>query len=251
MNSYNATNSEPVSKISKDIFENLKSNFFIRKILECLHKKKSLEIVKYNKNIKRRINLNINNYKEYAEKYSSIEIEIKLGKTGFRRFININKEDKLYFHIYFNNNKEEEIKREYVEENENIETIGIIIDYQVKSFRYLFYFCDRIESICFKQFFRNNINDMSHMFHNCISLKELDISNFNSDNVINLGEMFRECFRLEKINLSKLNTINVTDFERMFYSCDSLKELDLFYFNTSKVTDMESMFNKCVSLEKI
>ena len=37
-------------------------------------KKKSLDIVKYNKNI---ININIKDYKEYSEIYSSIEIEIK------------------------------------------------------------------------------------------------------------------------------------------------------------------------------
>ena len=41
-----------------------------------MQKKKSLEIIKYNNNIKKRINININNYKEYCEKYSSIEIEI-------------------------------------------------------------------------------------------------------------------------------------------------------------------------------
>ena len=41
-------------------------------------KKKSLDIIKYNKIIKDRININIKDYKEYSEIYSSIEIEIKL-----------------------------------------------------------------------------------------------------------------------------------------------------------------------------
>ena len=41
-------------------------------------KKKSLEIIKYNKNIKNRINISIKDYKEYIEIYSPIEIEKKL-----------------------------------------------------------------------------------------------------------------------------------------------------------------------------
>ena len=40
-------------------------------------KKKSLDIIKYNNNIKERINISIKDYKEYSEIYSSIGIEIK------------------------------------------------------------------------------------------------------------------------------------------------------------------------------
>ena len=70
-------------------------------------KKKSLEIIKYNKELKNRININVKDYKEYSEMYSSIEIEIKPAKNKYGTFININKEDEIYYHIYFNNNKEE------------------------------------------------------------------------------------------------------------------------------------------------
>ena len=63
--------------------------------------------VKNNKNIKKRINICINDYKEYSEKYSSIEVEIKPVNNKSGRFINIKEEDKKYYHIYFNNNKEE------------------------------------------------------------------------------------------------------------------------------------------------
>ena len=59
---------------SNSILQNIKSNYFLEKIYNNILKKKSLEIVKYNKNIKNRINVNINDYKEYSEKYSSIEI---------------------------------------------------------------------------------------------------------------------------------------------------------------------------------
>ena len=86
---------------------NIKSNYFLKKLFDNLEKKRILEIVKNNKNIKKRINLNINDYKEYSEKYSSIEIEIKPVNNKYGEFINIKEEeDKKYYHIYFNNNKE-------------------------------------------------------------------------------------------------------------------------------------------------
>ena len=61
--------------------------------------------------------------------YTSIEIEIKPGNNKNGKFININKE------------------------NENIEIIKIIINYQIKSFTRLFEYCNCIEYICFKKFY--------------------------------------------------------------------------------------------------
>ena len=49
---------------SKDIFKNLKSDFFLQKLFYNLLKKKSLDIIKYNKKIKERINISIQDYKE-------------------------------------------------------------------------------------------------------------------------------------------------------------------------------------------
>ena len=234
---------------SKDIFKSLKSDYFLQKLFNNLLKNKSLDIVKYNKTIKERINISIKDYKEYSEIYSSIEIEIKPVKNKYGKFINMN-EDEIYYHIYFNGNKEE-IKRNYLKEKEQIKTIKIIIDYQIKSFKQLFCFCKYIESLKFKKFYRNNINDMSYMFYKCSSLKELNLSNFNTNNVINMGKMFYECSSLKELNLSNFNTNNVTDMGYMFYGCSSLKELNLPNFNTNNVTNMESMFFGCSSLKEL
>ena len=133
---------------SKDIFKNLKSDFFIQKVFYNLLKKKSLDIIKYNNNIKKRINISIKDYKEYSEIYSSIEIEIKPVNNKYGEFINMN-ENKIYYHIYFNDNKEE-IKRNYFNKNDNVSKFKIIIDYQVKSFKELFCYCEYIEYICLK-----------------------------------------------------------------------------------------------------
>ena len=221
MNSYNKSNNkkEELKQIkSKDKFENLKSNYFLQKIFDNLKRKKSLEIIKYNKNIKKRINLKINDYKEYSEIYSSIEIEIILKKKKYGKFININEENKSYYHIYFNNNKEE-INRNYIDEDDNIKNINIIIDYQIKSFKKLFNNCNCIESIYFKKFYRNNITNMSYMFYECSSLKEINLSNFNTNNVTDMSYMFSECSSLKEINLSNFNTKNVTNMKNMFSGC--------------------------------
>ena len=141
MNSTNELSKEKIEsnkKESKDIFKNLKNDYFLQKLYYHLLKKKSLYIIKYNKNIKDRINISIKDYKEYSEIYSSIEIEIKPVKNKYGKFINVNEGDEKYFHIYFNDNNKKEIKRNYLNENENIKKIKIIIDYQIKSFIGLF-----------------------------------------------------------------------------------------------------------------
>ena len=162
MNSSSQGKTESNNIESKDIFKNLKNDYFLQKLFHNLLKKKSLDIIKYNKNIKDRINISIKDYKEYSEIYSSIEIEIKPVSNKYGKFINMNENEK-YYHIYFNANKEE-IKRNYLYENEDVEKLKIIIDYQVKSFKELFYYCEYIEYIYFKKFYRNNINNMGYMF---------------------------------------------------------------------------------------
>ena len=56
----------------------------------------------------------------------------------------------------------------------------MIIDYQIESFKNLFYICKCVEYINFKKFERININNMYSMFSGCSSLKELNLSNFKT-----------------------------------------------------------------------
>ena len=69
-------NSNLISNRKKDIFGNLKSKYILQIIFDNMQTKKSLEIIKYNKIIQQRLNINITNYKEYCEKFTTIEIEI-------------------------------------------------------------------------------------------------------------------------------------------------------------------------------
>ena len=127
------------------------------------------------------MNKDINTYKEYLEKYSSIEIEIIPAKNHYGKFIS----NKIYAHIFFDDDKEIK-KRNYLEQNEEVKKIKVIIDYKYNSFENLFSDCNSIESICFKKFRRNTIKNMSGMFSECSSLKELHLSNFNTNNVTDI-----------------------------------------------------------------
>ena len=178
---------------SNNKLKKLRSDYFIQIFFGYISGRKSLEILKYNKSIQKRINIDINSYKEFCEKYSSIELEVIPMKNEYGKFIDIKEEDKNYYHIYFNDNKKEEIKKTSINKKDNVSKINIIIDYQVNSFSRLFEFCRCIKSIKFKKFYRNNVTDMSGMFRRCSSLKELNLSNFNTSNVTNMRFMFRKC----------------------------------------------------------
>ena len=178
---------------SKIDFKNLKSDYILKKVFELMKKNKILKIMKYNINLQKRLNLSINNYKKYAQFYSSIEIELNLNEYDRKnRFINISGKEKKYYHIYFDNSNEE-IKRNYLEEKEKINKIKIIIEYKVKSLKELFAECEYISLINFKKFYRININNMKYMFYGCSSLKELNLSNFNTKNVSDMSYMFYGC----------------------------------------------------------
>ena len=257
-----------IEKNLKDILNNVKNDYILLEISSYLERKKFLKIFKYNKKIQKRLQLSLNNYKEYIEIFSPIEIELKITKPKpneldkflqiiqenenpkLFKFINIIEDQKKYHHIYFNNNKTE-TERNNLNENDKISKIKIIIDYQVKSFQNLFKDCECIETITFKKFYRNNIINLSSMFEGCSSLKVLNLSKFNTTNVRSMKNLFLGCYQLEELNLSKFNTDNVSDMQSMFNSCSSLKELNLSNFNTDNVVDMSYMFNKCSSLVKI
>ena len=197
-------NKESESAKPNPILENIKSRYILSKIYNNMTIKKKLEIVKYNKKIQNRLNLDVKDYKEYSETFTPIEIEIIPTKDKYGKFININKNDELFYHIYFNDNKEE-IKNKYeINKKDKVTKIKIIIDYQVKSFKELLYKCRCIESINFKEFYRNNITDMSFMFYKCSSLKELNLNSFNTNNVINMECMFDGCSSLKELNLNNL-----------------------------------------------
>ena len=196
-----------------------------------------------------RLNFNINDYKIYSELFSSIEIEIIPVNNRYGKFINLDYNREKY-HIYFNNEKKE-TKKYQINWNEKVSKINILIDHEVKSLEELFYGCENIESVNFKAFFRNNINNMSRMFYNCTSLKEINLINCNTTNVTDMSNMFYNCSSLKELNLSNFNTSNVTNMRSMFANCSFLETINISNFDTSKVTNMRTMFAFCSSLKEL
>ena len=122
MNSNNTTKKENEifnqAKL-KNKLELLKSKYILQNILDNLPKNKSLKILKVNKIMQQRLGIDINTYKEYSE----IAIEIIPIQNKYGNFININnKEDKKYYHIYFDE-KTEEIHRTYLSEGDKVSKI--------------------------------------------------------------------------------------------------------------------------------
>ena len=236
---------------SKCQIQRIRSKYILKIIFNNLHKDNFFEIMRYNKSMQRIFNININNYKEYSQIYSPIEIEIIPAENKYDKIINIDKRaDKKYYHIYFNNNKKE-TKKYYIEKKDEVKKIKILIDYQVKSFYKLFENCYCIKSIFFKKFHRNNISDMGSMFSWCSSLEKLNLSKAKTDNVNYMDYMFSWCESLKELNLSSFNTNNVKDMNNMFKGCSSLKELNLSNFGTNNVKNMNSMFKGCSSLKEL
>ena len=216
----------------KYIFRKSKNQSIIDHVKNLSEKNKSFNMIQNKKKIS--INDDV--------KYGEIEIELKIAKGEIGPFINMNGEDS-YYHIYFNNN-EEEIKRDYLTYDDNVSKIKIVIDYQVISFKKLFYNCECIESIYFKKFTRNNITNLRYMFYGCSNLKKIEFNNFNTGNATDMGFMFSDCSSLEKLDLSNFDTSKVTDMSYMFSNCSLLEELNLYYFNTKSLKDMSGMFHK-------
>ena len=135
MGNKNSSANKKVEFLESD-FDSVKSKYILKQILDDLSQKKILEMVKYNKKIQERLDIKIDNYKEFCKLYSSIEFELIINNDNLfdYKFINI-KGDESYYHFYFNNNKKEEKRKTITDKDKKI---LIKINHQVKSFSELF-----------------------------------------------------------------------------------------------------------------
>ena len=251
MNSFINNNNEKENimqiESKKVCLADIKSTYILKKVFDKVRNYTKFEIIRYNKNLQKKLNIDISQYK----KFSTIEIEVIPAENKFGNFINFNnKEQKNFYHIYFNDSVKE-INKNNISENDKIDKIKIIINFQVDSFYKLFSYCDCIESITFKNFYRKNINNMSFMFYKCTSLKEINFMNYITLNVENMSCMFFECFLLNQLNLSNFDTEKVTDMSYMFHQCTSLRIINAPNLNTENVTNMSEMFFGCSNLREI
>ena len=230
----------------------IRSHYILEQIIkENIEEKKYLHIFQYNKNLQKRLNISVKDFKNYYTKRIIIELKPKKELNDIMKyFIRFKPKERKYFHIYFDNNKSEEA-RNYITHEDKINKIKIVIDSQIKSFNNLFRNCDCLEEINIIRCERKNINNMHSMFEGCSSLIKLDLSNLKTDNVKIMRTMFEKCASLKELNLSNFNTKNVYSMYGMFRKCSSLTNLIINNFDTSNVTNMGSMFTECSSLKSL
>ena len=110
----------------------MEKSVFVNIIKNYLKESKYLSLIKYNKSFQQILNISLENYKTYL----SIEIELTLKeklKKGKNNFICNNsnniflRKPTSYYHIYFDDNKEE-IKKNYIKSSDKVNKIKIIID---------------------------------------------------------------------------------------------------------------------------
>ena len=232
------------SKAKCDIHK-LSSKYILKQIFELLYETKYFNIIRYNKNFRKILNINIQDYKELSQIKSPIEIEIIPAENKWGKVFNyLDEKYKSYYHIYLNNNNEEE-EDNYLAEEKEVSKIKLVIEPNIVSFNKLFEDCKCIEYIYFKKFTRINIEDMRCMFWQCSSLKEINLTKFITDNVTNMSWMFYRCALLKKINISHCNINKVEGMVGMFWGCSSLEEVNLPLFKDDNQINMKCMFTEC------
>ena len=98
-------------------FQNIKNDYVLRHIFNHLSKNKLFQIIKYNKYIQKRLEININDYKDF-KKIIILITPINIEDENY--FINISDEQKDYYHIYFNNDTKES-KNDYFTEDDDVQ----------------------------------------------------------------------------------------------------------------------------------
>ena len=85
------------------------------------------------------------------------------------------RENKNYYHIYFGNDLNTQIKRNYITYQDKIKKIIIKIDMELKSLRGLFHDCTAIKEFKFTKLNRDDFTDIQDLFYGCINLEKIDI----------------------------------------------------------------------------
>ena len=101
----------------------VKSSYILKRILDNLERNKFFNLIRYNKKLQKRLEKNIDDYKN---EYLKVELEIIPIGNNFNIFINQSGKES-YYHFYINDNKEE-LKRNYLLRNDKATKVKVILD---------------------------------------------------------------------------------------------------------------------------
>jgi len=151
-----------MSETDNSLFGKVKNNYLLGILFDFLNLKKKLNIIRYNKNLQKRLGKDIN---DYIKEDWKIIIEITPKENEYGKFINISTGK--YYHIFFNDNLEE-MKRDYITVEDYVNKIKIVIDYEIKNLFGLFYKITFIRKINFIKFRRNDIKNIYFFLKNVL-----------------------------------------------------------------------------------
>ena len=237
------------------MYKNINSKYILRLVMTgYLRKKFCFKLLQHNKNIQGILDINLKDYKEYYKRrFLRTEMEIipisKIEPDVKYFFIKMF-ENKEYYHIYFDNDNNTQIKRNYITYKDKVEKIKIKIDMEFKSLRGLFSNCTAIKEFKFTKFNRDDFNDITELFYGCENLEKIDLQKFKGPYLRKMNWVFSRCKYLRELNILNFDTSKVTEMINIFSGCYLLNKLE-FNFNTENVTNMKGMFCKCKSLTEI
>ena len=184
---------------------------------------------------------------EASDKNQNIEETIQIFEDSFNLsdlndpviFINGKK------NILFNNNITINLT--------NITTVVIKFSKQLKTFKEMFFGCQKIKEILLKDIEIEPLTETTSMFENCTNLKSVKFENVSIYDINSTSKMFQGCSSLNKIELGDSLIYNdVTDMSRMFYGCSSLNDANFIEsLFTNSVTNMNEMFSGCSKIESL
>ena len=237
------------------MYKNISSKYILRLVITgYLRKKFCFKLLQHNKNIQGILDINLKDYKEYYKRrFLRTEMEIipisKIEPDVKYFFVKMY-ENKEYYHIYFDNDNNTQIKRNYITYKDKVEKIKIKIDMEFKSLRGLFSNCTAIKEFKFTKFNRDDFSDITELFYGCENLEKIDLQKFKGPYLRKMNWVFSRCKYLRELNILNFDTSKVTEMINIFSGCYLLNKLE-FNFNTENVTNMKGMFCKCKSLTEI
>ena len=193
----------------------------MKKIFKFIGKKSAYNIIRYNKEIQNKCEINKDSYNTVFNKIV-VEIVPCYSEDKNNIFIDYNINNHIEITYIDSNNVKHDLKRNFIMKDDHIKIIKIKINTNYISINKIFRKCEGIKEITFKKFYRNDITDLSSMFQGNICLKKINFSKFKTDRCNNMSYMFSDCVNLKYLDLRIFNTINVNNMKGMFCNCSKL-----------------------------
>ena len=245
----------------ESLLNKIKSSYNLKELFTFVDEKKELDLLKYNKYLRNRIDLTLDHYKTFKNIVINLEFDEDYLNSLKNEFMET--KNKIENKNYENEEEKKKLNDDLKKNNEELTRIrfmGLPFFNQYKEFIKIFYDDKQGETTAFFNYLDNknipkikilidknaNIDDCFSMFANCMSLKEIKFVKFNTKDITSMRHMFYLCSHLRNLDLSNFDTSNVTTMFGMFKKCNLLESLKISEtFVTSKVKDMQYLFDNC------